>query len=331
MRYTVITSIYPPGEAVEGFASQEGNHLIVSGDKKTPTDWTHKDTSYLSPDNQISLPFRTVSKLPWNHYCRKMAGYLYAMQEGATQILDTDDDNIPYPEYSFPSNVSDFAMTRDGLGFVNAYQRFTTEPIWPRGLPLSLILAPREAFEEENLQQRRVKIGIWQGLADLDPDVDAIYRLTSNKEVTFDKAPPVVLGKGTWCPANSQNTLFTAQELFPLLYLPAFVTFRFTDILRGYVAQPVLQAAGYYMGFTQATVYQERNAHNLMQDFADEIPFYVDAQKCMDIASDAVSPARSIPDNLHAVYHLLHQEGIVPEEELTLLDAWLEDTSNLSV
>ena len=41
----------------------------------------------------------------------------------------------------------------------------------------------------------------------------------------------------------------------------------------------------------------------------------------------AVAPGRSIPDNLLAAYQALQQEAIVADEELRLLDAWLEDTS----
>ena len=329
MRYTVITSIYPPGEAVEGFASQDDNHVVVAGDKKTPDNWRHDNTTYLSPAQQEALPFRVIAKLPWNHYCRKMVGYLYAIQEGASHILDTDDDNIPYPEYSNPSWELEIATTAPSLGFVNVYKRYTDAKIWPRGLPLGKIHESDSAFQPETLKSRNVKIGIWQGLADLDPDVDAIYRLTSNEPVTFDKSSPVALGQGTWCPFNSQNTLFSHKELFPLLYLPAFVTFRFTDILRGYVAQPILQAHGYHLGFHQATVYQERNAHNLLQDFKDEIPFYLNAQKCMDVICDAVSSSVSMEENLFAVYQSLHKEGIVPDEELPLLEAWLEDCRTL--
>ena len=133
------------------------------------------------------------------------------------------------------------------------------------------------------------------------------------------------MAKGTWCPFNSQNTLFLEPSLFPLLYLPAFVTFRFTDILRGYVAQPVLQAAGYSLGFHQATVYQERNAHNLMQDFKDEIPFYLNAQLCMDIACANVSSDKTVGDNLYTIYCALNKEGIVPDNEIPLLESWLED------
>ena len=95
--------------------------------------------------------------------------------------------------------------------------------------------------------------------------------------------------------------------------VPAFVTFRFTDILRGYVAQPILQAAGYRLGFTCATVFQERNEHDLMRDFKDEGPFYLHARKCMATVVAAVRAKSSITDNLLTAYKALHAEGIVPE------------------
>jgi len=329
MRHTVITSIYPPGKAVEGFASLEGNHVVIAGDHKTPSAWSHSNCSYLSPADQEALDFKMIPKLPWNHYCRKMLGYLYAIREGAAAIFDTDDDNIPYEDYETLPSELNVDTTQPGLGFVNVYQWFTDAKIWPRGLPLESILAPSSAFRDDSLLHQSAKVGVWQGLADLDPDVDAIYRLTSNEPVTFRKASPVVLAEGTWCPFNSQNTLFLEPSLFPLLYLPAHVTFRFTDILRGYVAQPILQAAGFQLGFHQATVYQERNAHNLMQDFKDEIPFYLNAQRCMDIACRTVSGGKSVSDNLVSVYRDLYEEGIVPDDELSLLDAWLEDCHSL--
>ena len=327
MRHIVITSIYPPSKAIAGFAALEDCHIVVAGDLKSPSDWNHPNCTFLSAKEQKHLPFSIAKKLPWNHYCRKMLGYLHAIKNGATEIMDTDDDNIPHSEHGFPAASGTFATTRTNLGFVNVYHHYTTEPIWPRGLPLDLISAPRKAFEPINLSEKSAKVGIWQGMADLDPDVDAIYRLTSNKPVTFDKAQPVVLAERTWCPFNSQNTLYTSKELFPLLYLPAFVTFRFTDILRGYIAQPILQAAGYCLGFTEATVYQERNEHNLLRDFEDEIPFYLNATRCMEIIEAVVNQSSSIADNLQNVYRALVREDIVPSKELPLLYAWLEDCS----
>ncbi|MFL6529632.1 MAG: STELLO glycosyltransferase family protein, partial [Chthoniobacterales bacterium] len=121
-----------------------------------------------------------------------------------------------------------------------------------------------------------------------------------------------------------QNTLFV-RELFPLLYLPAFVTFRFTDILRGLVAQPIAWAAGYRLGFTSATVVQERNPHDYLKDFELEIPCYLLAQRVADTVSAAVRETASVSDNLHNAYEALLTAGIVQRDELRLLSAWLED------
>jgi hypothetical protein len=126
------------------------------------------------------------------------------------------------------------------------------------------------------------------------------------------------------CPFNSQNTAF-ARALLPLMYLPAWVTFRYTDILRGLVAQPILWAAGLRLCFTSPTVFQDRNAHNYLKDFESEVPMYLTGRLALETAMKAVEVSRSVPQNLHAVYEALESIGVVTASELTLLEAWLED------
>jgi len=132
-----------------------------------------------------------------------------------------------------------------------------------------------------------------------------------------------VLSPGTYCPFNSQNTFFR-RETFPLLYLPAFVNFRFTDILRGLVAQPILWAAGYTLGFGHATVIQKRNPHDYLQDFESEIPCYLHPETIVELVSNAVSAEKSISANMIAAYEALHRANVVTERELKLLGSWLE-------
>lgn len=62
--------------------------------KKTPHDWYWPNCVYLSSEKQVELNYRITKLLPWNYYCRKAIGYLYAIQHGARIIYDTDDDNI---------------------------------------------------------------------------------------------------------------------------------------------------------------------------------------------------------------------------------------------
>ena len=320
-KYIAITSILSPTGAVRKFAALKDFRLIIAGDRKTPAVWKCRDAIFLSLADQLKLGYRLTRSLPYDHYCRKMTAYIYSAKNGADMIVDTDDDNIPLSGWSFPVFNGRFQTTPDDLGFINIYRSFTKQNIWPRGLPLKFVAAKREPVKTAGLPAR---IGVWQGLADEDPDVDAIYRLTINKPCYFSKHAPIVLGKGTLSPFNSQNTMFR-KELFPLLYLPAHVTFRFTDILRGLVAQPIMWAAGYRLGFTDATVIQKRNPHDYMKDFASEIPCYLNCEEAVNIAMDAVKKTRSVPDNLYSVYRALGKNNIVEERELRLLELWLKD------
>ncbi len=318
----VITSIFPPTEAVYAFAALPGFDLIVCGDAKSPKDWQCDNTTYLSLTDQGSVGEHLAKILPQNHYCRKMIGYIHAIKKGARFIIDTDDDNIPKSNWIFPAFQGSFDTIPDKGGFVNIYQLYTKSLIWPRGLPLHLIKTDFRL--EESLVISESNVGIWQGLADEDPDVDAIYRLTSDELCVFSERPPVVLEQGTFSPFNSQNTI-VRKELFPLLYLPTYVTFRFTDILRSYVAQPIMWLNGFKLGFTNATVVQKRNPHDYVKDFVSEIPMYQYCNEVIDITTGAITANESIAHNLYNVYDALRKKGIVIDKELQVLEAWLLD------
>jgi hypothetical protein len=318
----VITSIFEPTQAVRQFSKLRDHKLIVVGDLKSPEDWKCDSTQFLPVSLQKDLGFSLTDFLPYNHYCRKMLGYLVAMKSNVDFIIDTDDDNIPKIDWSFPAFEGVFDQIESNKGFVNIYELFTNKKVWPRGLPLNLI---NKNFNlEKSLSSTTCKIGIWQGLADEDPDVDAIYRLTDDSEVYFYERSPVVMGKGTICPFNSQNTI-VKRELFPLLYLPTFVTFRFTDILRGLVAQPIMWLYDYQLGFTNASVVQKRNPHDYFKDFISEIPMYQYTEKIIEVIDKVISSNDSISINLHKAYKALLDEKIVEIRELKTLEAWLSD------
>jgi hypothetical protein len=319
----VITSIFAPTPAVELFAGMAGHRLIVVGDRKSPADWRCPGATFLSVRDQEGMDGRLSRVLPFNHYCRKMLGYVHAYREGAEVIIDTDDDNIPSPGWAFPAFSGQIDAVAPGRGFVNVYSLFTDQVIWPRGLPLSCILSPHSRVAEEQVSPVAAKVGVWQGLADGDPDVDAVYRLCLNQPCVFRPRQPIVLSPGTVCPFNSQNTAF-CENLFPLMYLPAHVTFRFTDILRSLVAQPIMWEYGYRLGFSKATVRQVRNAHDYFKDFQSEIPMYLHAERVVEIVGGAIGRG-SIADRMVSAYEALCRASIVPAQELEVLAAWLAD------
>lgn len=324
--FVVITSISAPTPAVRAFADRVGDHLIVVGDRKTPPEWSLPPAEYLGVEAQRQSGM-LAPLLPWNHYCRKMLGYLRAIQRGAEIIYDTDDDNAPKADWDVPSFEGSWFTTASSPGWVNVYRWFTDAHIWPRGFPLRAISDPRTIPSSDHAVRTRARVGVWQALADGDPDVDAVYRLVHGRECHFDARDPLVLGDGTLCPFNSQATAF-CRDCFPLLYFPASVTSRVTDILRGLVAQPILWAAGFRLGFTSATVVQDRNPHDLLRDFEAEIPLYLHAEVIVDAVVAAVRSGATMGDNLVSAYEALVRVNVVDAREPSRVEAWLDDLAS---
>lgn len=320
----VITTIYYPTKAIIGYSRQSDIELLIIGDKKTPDDWSVHNAFFCSIEQQINLGFSICAHLPFNHYSRKNIGYILAKNRGAEKIFDTDDDNVPYSDFFTPLFDGIYPFVKNRNGFINIYSHYTDQNIWPRGLPLNLINDQAVNITKDELSERNANIGIWQGLADGDPDVDAIYRLTDNAGCVFNKNGNIALPVGTVSPFNSQNTIFR-KELFPLLYIPTTVTMRFSDILRGLVAQPIMWLYGYNLGIMEATVYQERNIHNYFNDFVDEIPCYINCGKIVGIVKEHIKPSFSITDNLQIAYEDLYKNEIVRKSELNVVKYWVED------
>lgn len=316
----VITTINDKTEAIRKFESYPEWDIIIVGDKKSKPINSTGNTTFLSVESQANLGFSISPLLPYNHYTRKNIGYLYALQNGAKIIYDTDDDNIPYPFWK-SRDFHCFNKILTDKKFLNIYRYFTSVYVWPRGFPLDELLNQNENILTDNHEHNQ--IGVWQGLADIEPDVDAIYRLVYGSNIEFKRKPDVYLQKGVYCPFNSQNTFWRNDTLI-LAYLPATVSFRFTDILRGYIAQRVLWEKDLHLGFTEATVYQQRNKHILMEDFKDEIECYLNTKEIIRLL-DGIKLTGNISNDLLNIYQELVNKGFINREELPILESWLSD------
>ena len=140
----------------------------------------------------------------------------------------------------------------------------------------------------------------------------------------------MALGKNAWSPFNSQNT-YWFKEAFPLMYLPSFCSFRMTDIWRSYVAQRISWECGWSILYHEPTVWQERNAHNLMKDFEDEIPGYSNNFNiCKELQALALKPGQeNICENLITCYQKLIDINVIGKEEMGLLKVWISDIGKL--
>jgi hypothetical protein len=328
----VITSISPPNAALKQYAEgcqSNGFNFIVIGDEKSPSDFYLPECDFWSLERQKSMKFSLAGMVPVRHYARKNLGYLEAIRQGAKVLIETDDDNFPRPSFWVERSAHVTADRCDGRGWVNVYRYFNESDVWPRGFPLEhvqCITPPLVTLTEE-----RCFCPIQQGLADENPDVDAVYRLTKTLPIRFSPAPRIALARDVWCPFNSQNTTWFSAA-FPLLYLPSYCSFRMCDIWRSFVAMRICWDNDWSVLYHGPTVWQERNAHNLLQDFADEISGYLNNSRiCQKFESLDIKPgAGQMASNLGTCYHALVDLGLVPQEELRLVDAWLNDLEHLS-
>jgi len=321
-KYIIITTINEKTEAIEKLEEYKDWNIIIIGDKKSKHIKSGENLIYLSLEDQSKLGFEYEKICPENHYARKNIGYLFAIKNGAEIIYDTDDDNIPKQNWAIPSNTCNNNL-RSNNKFVNIYKYFSEENIWPRGFPLDEINKPDDF---ELLKTDTKEIGVWQGLSDNEPDVDAIYRLTVDKKIVFNNRDAIYLEKNCFCPSNSQNT-FWQKKAFPALYLPSTVSFRFTDILRGYIAQFILWKLDMVLGFTSATNLQDRNVHNLMKDFEEELECYLNIKQIIKAIESTKIKERTFL--LKDIYKNLVNAHFVEKKELMLIESWERDLERI--
>ncbi len=322
----VITTIAEPTNCVKRLSQKLNgtNGLIVIGDQKGPFSYPLQNTHFYSLQKQLSLDFKLAYKLPVKHYSRKNLGYLLAMQQGADCIYETDDDNTPNDFWHFRNKKTN-AVIAQNSSWVNVYKHFSNSNIWPRGFLLDKI-SDESSYPVSDGILFEMDAPIQQGLADISPDVDAVWRLTQDREFYFERNNSIALREGSWCPFNTQSTWWW-EEAFPLLYLPSYCSFRMTDIWKSFIAQRCLWEMGYKLTFHAAEVTQDRNLHNLINDFETEIPGYTLNKKLTSILEDTNlwSGKENTLRNLIVCYENLIAHEIFPSNEMDLVRAWAAD------
>ena len=347
----VITTIYPPTHAMKTLSTliakrqkdlisdsakesnlqTESSEIYVVGDKKTPTEWSLPNSRFLSVQNQIQGDSSLTKTIPWNSYSRKMLGYLEAVKDGCEWIRETDDDNIPKLVFLDYPRTSCFVRTAEtnNSPWINLYSAFTNRRIWPRGLPLQILndVFLNPAFIDDSLVEAR-NVVIYQALADGEPDVDALYRLTVEEEsnICFEDLSPMLVPKSSITPFNSQATTWH-RSVFPLMYLPITCSFRMTDIWRSFVAQRLLKSTELNIVFLGAEVFQERNPHDLIKDFEDEIEGYLGNERLRIVLENTpiIGGFKNFTSDLITVYLALVEAGFLKPLEIDSLHAWIHD------
>lgn len=334
-KWVVITSIFPPTRLVHTIASLPEWCMVIVGDYKSPieADYMHafsdanpqKCMVYLTVEKQLALDYEILHFLPLNSFGRKNIGYIFAIHHGANVIYDTDDDNEIADLDSF--RYWSLSSRNEGKGILkwtgsNPYATLGgVEGIWPRGLPLSGIKVGTARTLDQDPGPTQENICIIQSLADQEPDVDAIYRLTSPHYPAYftmrSRFSGGIVEEDKMAPFNAQATLFFS-EAFDTLLLPVTVHGRVSDIWRGYIAQAVNKGKC-ALGFVSPWVVQVRNSHNYMADFDAEIPLYKQSHAFVEHLLN--SSSRSVTDLFIDAF----EHGLLQENDVSLSFAWTLD------
>ena len=261
---------------------------LIVADKATPESLQQAGANYSNVDiltvskqeAMEEIPF--VKDIPWNHFGRKNIGYLYAIRNGAEQIWDFDDDNMllqPIPDYHQYHSVTTH-LPYSSSPLLNLYPTMgaSQSPSWPRGFPLLKITANDSLpFLSLPVNIKPRSIGVLQSLANGDPDVDAIFRMTGKIPFNFSGERLFLLPKSKFMPFNAQATLFF-RDSFWMLFLPVSVHGRVSDIWRSYFSTRLNEWTSSEILFSPPLVTQQRNPHNYLADFSSELDLYMKAE-----------------------------------------------------
>lgn len=372
-KWAVVTTIYGPTNATKLVGDNPEMRewcMVVVADTKTPetymTDagWDmgrNGKVVFLSVAEQLKLakqvPF--VKQTPFRSFARKNIGYLYAIWMGAKVIFDFDDDNEVTTKIAtndnalwsgtelllqFTDGVNDAMVKHVSLPINYEGRAFNPFPMmgatvgdaWPRGLPLSLIneKACRGAPGPLLLKEvKRGNVAVIQSLADLDPDVDSIFRLSRPLPFEFDKSKStaftVEVPRNHYSPYNAQATLHFPVAFWGL-YLPMTVTGRVSDIWRSYIVQRLLKelAQPTHVLYSPPMVSQFRNDHDYMADFNAEQHLFARTEALLEFL-DQWNPAldHGVDDNLQsrieALWIELYERQYVEVADVEAIQNWL--------
>lgn len=268
MKAIVCTTINPPTKALKLFAQMKDWQLFVVGDMKTPHE-AYVDYRYLSPKEQDKKYQSISGKIGWNCIQRRNIGIIEAWSLGADIIALVDDDNIPYENWGKNLSIgkkitADYYTTRNEIFDPLSVTNYPH--LWHRGFPISL-LKTKNNVEYSGVRDivPMIQADLWDG----DPDIDAICRITHSPTVKLNVVRPFFANKPG--PFNSQNTFFH-RDVFPKYFLYPHIG-RMDDIWASYTVRE------YPMVYASASVYQQRNEHNLVNDMRAELLGY---EKTMD-------------------------------------------------
>ena len=250
-KWIVITVFNPPSSSIFNLekAAHDYKIVVIGNNESNDNLWkkfrSSKRLSYLSLKQQNNLKYRILKFLKPNSYFRKSIGYLFAIQNGAKEIYEIDEE-LEFQNNHFTNHIIEkkyiyYVSRKDNL-MTNPYPHFGYTNIWPRGFKINDIGRQiKNNFYLINSTNLFLKPLIFQGLINFFPDIDSIFSQTMIKfekicDLKISNSYPLFYFPNNFIPVNSKNTRYL-YEIFPLLIFPISLDENIADIWRGYLMQ----------------------------------------------------------------------------------------------
>lgn len=283
MKAICTTTINPPTKALKKFAeiaTKDNWRIYIAGDKKTP----HKEyedfcqqyecVNYLSPEDQENMSKELSDVIGWNCIQRRNFAILAAYWDDADVMALIDDDNIPYEGWGKNCKVNKSTNIK-----IYKTEQPVFDPLspiyphlWHRGFPIQLLDDRKIANAPMENRKVLVQADLWDG----DPDIDAACRITLAPQVR-DESTVMPYSSNKPMPFNSQNT-FISRDILPTYFLFPHIG-RMDDIWAAYITQREFPNS---VVFHKASVFQERNPHDLSKDLEAELIGYKHSKDIVD-------------------------------------------------
>ena len=342
-KWIVMNAFNPPTDSIIELEKviKDWKIVVIGNIKTNDTNWEIFKNSnkliYLSLKSQNTLGYEILNYIPEDSYKRKNIGYLFAIQHGAKEIYELD-ENLDISienfnlDYDIKHNQLCYVNQNEGI-MVNPYPHFGETNIWPRGFLLKDMRANHNnSFYYAHSRQIQSKPLVYQGLINKIPDIDPLFiqinsKLVGHLDIKFSNNYPLLYLPNNYVPINSKNTKYF-YELFPFLMLPIGVNDNFSDILRGYLIEKITYEYGGAIVFHNSKAYNE-NEDFLKNNITEERDLLYNLQNILDIIKSN-NYYYNNPINLFLnILKKLINKNFLKNDELLIYKAFLSDLNNI--
>jgi len=303
---------------------------------------------FLGEEAQQGLGYAIAKELPWGHLSRKNIGYLYAIQNGAKTLLDTEGSLMPLPDQASrlaPHKILDVQEVYPMHRLFNPYSLAGLDDRRPRGMPVIDASNPNSRVRDgKNLMANlpwvypQQNMEILHSLITTYPDL-AASQLTDDGESLspprdVDQFSSWSVPRNTFIPYNAVSTIHRHKAFFGLM-LPSTVPTSLSDVTRGYVTQRLLWEVGGQVAVTgpwgtRSNPMDSTSNTTLSQLIKEEQGFECKIQALLDYLGEVWEPdGKPLPAMMDAIYGHLYEMGVVDAVDVRLNRLWTQDLQRL--